>query len=472
MHPIYVLGAGVPSWRNAEEAAPPPADKKIFFPPGSDDLLRQADALIGGRTMLTRFANHPAEKYPVTSDVDSLYSRIDALRKDGKLAVVLCSGDPLYFGLGARLAERFGPDAVRSLPGISSLQAAAAFLGVPWEQVRSVSLHGRHNMLPLAHALLSGDNVCLLCDAANSPARIASWLLDRGCPPYRMHVLDDLRIGPDGAPSPSAYRIFDFEAASRLEEDTPARQRQRVILFLRERMHGGADSLSLNANDATGTLSATVSRPFGLDDASVDKEQGIITKQAVRAAGLAALGIEPEHTVWDIGAGSGAVSLEASRLACRGQVFAFEAKESRLEHIRINRRRFGALNMEIIPGEFPDCLPDNPPGESPNGHRQEKHPLPRPHRIFVGGGLGGIREKGESLLQEAWKVLLPGGRILIHCVLLSSLESARSGLERLAGTVHIQCIQTSSSTPVGKDIQLKAHNPVFLALAEKKHDSV
>ena len=434
MHPIYLLGLGIPFSETPR------------FPSHARSILEKADVLIGGHAQLGLLIAHPAEKLQIGADTESLYRRMAELRAQGKLLVALCSGDPLYYGLGARLAERFGPDALRVVPNLSSLQAAAAFLGLPWENMRSVSLHGRNAMLPLAHALLEASPVCLLCDAATSPTAIASWMLERGCSAYDMHLLDNLRLAPDGTvrtATPGAHsRRTLAEAVALAEEDaTPG---QRIILLLPSPLPPGSEE------------PPPAFRPFGVDASQLDKDRGVFTKLPARAAGLAALGIEAQDIVWDIGAGSGAVSIDAARLASRGQVFAFEANENRITHLFANRQRCRVPNMEVLPGCFPLSL-----------KQADGHPPPRPHKIFIGGGLGGDAHNARQVLHAAWQALLPGGRLLAHCILLSSLEAARKKLGELGGTVELQSIQAAQAVPTGEDVRFEAMNPVFLVLAQK-----
>lgn len=432
MQPIYLLSLGLPLSDGGWPCAHP--------------ILQKADVIVGGRSQLAALQNHPAEKLLVDANIDALYQRMQALRAEGKSLAVLCSGDSLYFGLGARLAERFGASAIKALPGLSSMQAAASFLGLPWEDMRSASLHGRKNMLPLAHALMAAGPVCLLCDAAASPAFIASWMLERGCGAYDMHLLDDLRATDWGEVAPQAYAKLALEEAAAMPESEAAPVRRLVVLQPRRVM-----------NEKSGQQSQTPLRPFGIDDSAIASDRGVFTKQPVRAAGLAALGVAADDAVWDIGAGSGAVSIEAARLAHRGQVVAIEASQDRLARLLANRRKFGAPNLEIVSGSFPQCL---------RGLREAQE-FPRPDKIFVGGGLGGSADSARELLLRAWDELLPGGALLAHCVLLSSLELARAVLAELAGEVRIQSVQAAQSACVGKDVQLKAMNPVFLLSARK-----
>lgn len=434
MQPVYLLGLGLP--HSAECAG---------YSPSSNPILQKADVLVGGRAQLAPFADHRAEKLIVTSEVETLYRRMESLRSEGKLLVALCSGDPMFFGLGARLAERFGPENLRLLPALSSMQAAASYLCLPWENMRPVSLHGRKSMLPLAHALMEHSHVFLLCDGETSPPGIAAWMLERGCSSHIMHLLDDLCLGPDGSVAPAAHTKLRLEEAAALVH-TPHKGQRVIVLQAPDTQPGRKNKRP-----------PSPAKPFGIPDACLEKDKGVFTKLPVRGAGLAALGIEPCDIVWDIGAGSGAVSIEAARLACRGQVIAIEARETRIARILANRRKFSALNLNVIRGLFPDCLDCLPHEEA----------LPRPGKIFIGGGLGSDREKAGRLLHRAWQELQSGGRLLVHCVLLSSLECARAQLSSLTGDIQIQSITVAQSANVGNDIQLKALNPVFLILAIK-----
>lgn len=435
---VHVLGLGLPG------------ENGVFsVPDWCRPLLDRAEVLIGGQAALAAHSGHPAEKLVVDADTEGLYAAIRRNRAAGKRQLVLCGGDPLFFGLGARLAGQLGREAVRVVPGVSSLQAAAACLGLSWEHARTVSLHGRSFMLPLAHALISGDPVFVLTDAASTPSSVASWMLERGCAAYVMHVLDDLHYTAQGdVRAKHALRLTLDEAAARGPDEGASARR---VLFLEPSGAGPA-------------------RAFGLGGIEIAADRGLVTKAPVRAAGLAALGIEPGHTVWDLGAGSGGVGVEAARLAWRGQVFAVERKEERLGLIRENRKRFSAANLEVIQGEFPFCLP----GAVCSGQEWDDDParrvqeLPCPDRIFLGGGLSGSWDEATETLSRCWRMLLPGGRLLAHCILLSSLERARAILLDLGAHLTVASLHASTSTPLGKDMRLEGLNPVFLVLGEKQ----
>jgi precorrin-6Y C5,15-methyltransferase (decarboxylating) len=323
----------------------------------------------------------------------------------------------------------------------------------------------------LARALLSGSPVFVLTDPGTTPRALAAWMLERGLAGFRMHVLENLYCTPDGEIGVAQRWSLDLAEAVEREETAESSSGQRVV-YLEPVQEGRA-----------GEARTRKSWPFGLADAALAKEGGVMTKAPVRAAALAALGMEAGHCVWDLGAGSGAVSLEAARLVWRGQVFAVERDTNRLALIRENRRTCGAANLEIVAGTMPLCLPSYPGHgkadakgvqerrQTPDAPAREEDSLeaalPRPHRIFLGGGLGGNPDAAALILRKAWRALLPGGRLVAACVLLSSLERCRAILTDLGATPGVTCLQASSGVPLARDMRLAASDPVFLVTGEK-----
>ena len=176
-----------------------------------------------------------------------------------------------------------------------------------------------------------------------------------------------------------------------------------------------------------------------------------ITKLPVRAAGLAHLSVAPDSTVWDLGAGCGSVSIEASHLARRGRVFAVERNKTRAAMIRENIRRTGAWLVDVVLGEMPEALDG----------------LPEPDRIFIGGGLGGEANQDSVLLDIACRKLAPRGRMVVHCILLDSLHTAKDHFQSLGWHFGVTQLQASATDSLAGDLRFKAQNPVFVLWAEK-----
>ena len=422
----------------------PPQHWAEHPPHGVASLLASAQVLVGGRAQLAPFASHPARKITVGKSVPDVLKHMAECQQQGLTQVVLCSGDALFFGLGASVLAWFGRAAVSVLPGVSSLQGAAAVLGQPWQGWQAVSLHGRENWLPLAHAVLAGGPVAVLVDARTGLAEVNEFLQERGAAGYTLHQMEALHTTPEGRVQAEHARRLSPEQGEQSEKLPAPEQEQPAP-------HGTKPRVIVLEPPALHSRAGQQYPLFGIDDALFAKEKGLITKSAIRGAGLAALRLSPHHTMWDLGGGSGAVAVEASRLVRQGCVYSVERHESRLALMRENRKRFAAVNMEIVQATLPqglDCLP-------------------APHRVFIGGGLGGAENDTTQLLQGVWDALTPGGRLVAHCVLLSSLERCRKVLARLGASVEVTCIQVSHAEPLGTDVRLVPLPPVFLVAAQK-----
>jgi precorrin-6Y C5,15-methyltransferase (decarboxylating) len=181
---------------------------------------------------------------------------------------------------------------------------------------------------------------------------------------------------------------------------------------------------------------------LGTEDHCFLHTGGMITKKTIRAAGLAALQLLPEQVVWDLGSGSGSVALEASLLAPRGRIIAVEKDPERAGHIRENVRRTGALCVEVVQAAMPQALQD----------------LPAPDRVFIGGGLG----REDSLLRTVLERTKPGGRIVLHMVLLGSLHRAIRVCREHGLQPEIEQLQVNVSEHLAGDVRFRPLNPVFI----------
>mgnify|MGYP001016220574 CR=1 FL=1 len=389
------------------------------LPEHSLEVIEHAQVLCGGRSQLAHFEDHPAEKITVAAPLDRFLAALSERHAAGLMVVVLADGDPLYYGIGATLIERLGPDEITLYPGVTALQAAAAKLKIPWSRVETVSLHGRTDWLPLYRALMRADFVAVYTDPANVPAAVAQAALDKGCTHFALWVLEDLETEAE------QVRRFTLEEAARTSFSP------RNLLLL----------------ERTGR--PEVALTLGIPDDLLAREKNLLTKGPVRAAGLSALRIAPGDTVWDLGAGCGAVAVEAASLAA-GRVVAVEKNAPRVGLIRENVRRTGAYTVEPVHGSMPRCLDD----------------LPDPDRIFIGGGLS----KSGAVLDAACARLAPGGRLVCSVVLLSTLERVRASFAARGWPAFVTLVAAAESRPLADDVHLAAHNPVFIVGADRPLD--
>ena len=348
--------------------------------------LQAATAIAGSDAQLQLVADLPARKIALGSDLSVWLRAIQVAVPEGPVAV-LASGDPLFYGIGRVLLEHFGRGAIAFYPHISCVQLAFARLGIPWQGATIVSVHGR-GPDELETAIRQGKTpIAVLTDGDWTPAAVAR-LATALQPPisYRLWVCSAL-----GA---AAERIEEIDLAA---DPTAIQDRPfltpNVAILQGETRPIAADRLPL----------------FGIPDAeffTFADRPSLLTKQEIRSLSLGLLQLQPEATVWDIGAGTGAVSIEIARLIPAGTVYAIERTAAGLALIAKNCDRFGAGNVEIVGGSAPAALAE----------------LPDPSRIVVGGGGARIGE----ILQACASRLHPGGILVAHFATLEACTIAHS----------------------------------------------
>jgi len=378
------------------------------------EMIHAADILVGGKRHLDAFSDTGALKKNITGNIGAVVEFIRRHMKD-KTIVVLASGDPLFYGIGPVLIAAFGAENVMVYPNISSISGAFARIKESRHDAHVVSIHGDIREPELAKAFLSHDKIAVLTDPVKNPAWLAGFLIDHDLADFRMCVLEQL--GTD------TEQVAWYDPAQAVDEKFA---QPNVVILKR-----------------TSTV-PPVRRPIhiGMPDSWFVHQEGLITKSEVRAVTIAKLRLGSDHILWDLGAGSGSVSIEAAAFITRGNIFAVEQHPDRIEHIIQNKKRFGVDNLEIRQAVLPDGLEQ----------------LPHPDRIFIGGG-GKVLEK---IIETAAGYLKPDGVIVINTVLLSNIEAATAALRRLGFQTDITQIQISRSRSMPWGERLNAFNPVWI----------
>lgn len=377
-------------------------------------LIEAADLLVGGRRHLSSFKDRVPETQEVTSNLKGLVALIKNRCSRDRI-VVLASGDPLYYGIGAYLARSLGRDQVRIHPNITSVAAAFARLGEPWQDVRVVSLHGRRSEAQLEQALRTADRLAVFTDPTASPQWLGGYL--RRC------RAKDIRIGVFERMGAADERVSWHTPESIEAENfnTP----NMVVLKKAPRTNRTFPPLHL-----------------GMPEAAFDHQGGLITKTEIRAVSLARLGLMPQQVLWDLGAGSGAVSIEASLLMPGGQIWAVEKDPDRIAQIIANRDRFGVPHMEVVQAVLPQGLSG----------------LPDPDRVFIGGGGRNLTETIAVVCQR----LAKSGVVVVNTVLMDSLHDTVRCLRGHGLTTDVVQVQVSRSQPLGESDRMQAMNPVWV----------
>jgi len=389
---------------------------------GHRRIVERAEILIGGRRLLGYFPDSPAEKKVIGKDIDAVVAWIRR-RLGRKTIVVLASGDPLFFGIGAKLVEAFGPERVTIHPNVSSVAAAFARIKEPWGGVRVLSLHGRKNEGELLSALAEEDCVAVLTDPEHNPAWLARRVTEKLGSGFRLAVMEAL-----GSPS-ERHGWYGLEQAA-------AREFREPNIALLKRVVGGA----------------AVRMPLclGTPDDAFEHQCGLITKPEVRAVALAKLRLSPGQILWDLGAGSGSVAIEASLLIGRGTIVAVEKDPRRVEQIKANARRFNVRNLRVAQAVLPAGLAR----------------LPKPDRIFIGGGGRDL----PPIISRATRHLKPDGIVVVNAVLLQSVHAAEAALRKLGFETELVLVQIHRSREMPGGERLEALNPVWVITGIRKSD--
>jgi len=383
-------------------------------------IVEKADVLVGGQRVLDAFPHVPAERMKIGARVDEVLATV-AVRRTTSRVVVLATGDPNYFGITRALLRHVPAEALEIVPNVSALQWAFAKACEPWDDAAFLTVHGR-TMAGLADAVRGQRKVCLFTDERNTPAAIARALLDAGLRDYRAVLCEDL-----GGAS---------EAVTRLSlEDLAGRATHPL------------NTLILLASDTVAD-DAPVSWTPGLPEDAFDQRKpklGLITKREVRVLSLARLALRPDSVLWDIGAGSGSVSIEGARLAPRGRIFAIEKNAEDVEIVRTNVEKFRVPHVTVVHAVAPDRLDE----------------WPDPDAVFVGGSGGKLRE----ILSVAIARLRPGGRVVVNAITLDTLHEAVTAFRELQVEHEAILASIARSKPLLGMMSFEALNPVYIVTA-------
>ena len=357
-------------------------------------VVEAAEVIIGGDRHHARAPAITATRIAWPSPFDAMIKTITDLR--GQRVVILVTGDPLWFSVGARIGRAIEPAEIVYHPQLSAFQLAAARMGWSLADVETLTVHGRPVEQMIAF-IQPNARLLVLTTGADTPAQIADFLTMRGFGQSKMTVLAAMG-GKDEA-------RFEGGAAD-WDHVVPAFNTLAVECIA--------------APDA-----ALLPRVPGLSD-SLFQSDGTMTKQEVRAATLAKLMPMRGALLWDIGCGSGSVAIEWMRAARYARAIGIEPRADRRAMAGANAMALGAPKFEIVDGMVPEALDG----------------LAAPDAIFIGGGLS------RATFEAAWAALRPLGRLVANAVTLES-EVALIALHKEFGGALVK-ISVHRAEPVGR----------------------
>lgn len=373
--------------------------------PQVQQVLQEAQCIIGARRMLEA-VRRPGVLLVEAISPDAIRACIDAHPEFGRFAVVM-SGDVGFFSGTKKLSPRLAGCAVTIHPGISSLVYLCAKFNKSYEDVEMVTLHGREN--PILLPLSQGKRIFVLVGGENGMGRLCQRLVDAG--------LGDTLVSAGENLSYPEEKLYSGTAASL-------------------------------AGTAFAPLCAALLEPVcawhyapGLPDEAFSRVEAVpMTKSEIRAVCLSKLALPEDAVVWDVGAGTGSVTVEMALSAPKGHVYAIERKEEAVQAIRANAAKFRTDNVTVISGIAPDCCRD----------------LPAPTHAFLGGTSGNLQEIMDVILEKN-----PAAKIVATAVTLESIAALTACAARFEASETVT-LSVSRARPLGHYHLLTAQNPVYI----------
>ena len=366
--------------------------------------LAEADLLVGSGRHLAYVENITAERWELHGALKPFLDRIATAADVGRQVCMLASGDPGFFGIVRALAARVGADRLAVHPAPTSVAMALARLGMSWDDVVVVSAHGR----PLEDAVAEIQRcgrVAVLTAPSTPPEALGAMLLASG-------------------------EHYDVAVCSHLGSE----QEQITCTDLAGLAAGSFDGMSVTVLTRS-TPNAQATLRWGRPISAFDHRAGMITKPEVRIVALARLDLPSTGVLWDIGAGSGSIAVEAAALAPGLHVIAIEQNEDDAMRVKANAESLG-VTCDVVVGSAPEVLAS----------------LPDPDRVFVGGG-------GLDVLDAALLRLRPSGVVVAT---YAAMDRAVLAHQRLGHLTQI-AISNAAALPGSGGLRLVADNPVFLS---------
>jgi len=400
------------------------------------DALNNADVVIAATRVLRLFSDSikSAESKDLTGLLAKVPEWISSALAEQKKVVVLATGDPLCHGIGSFLTKKLGAEKCQLMPNVSTIQLAFSSIGIAWQDAKICSVHHKdagewqtgsgaeHGLYILLQAINQHDKLAILTSPENNPARIARMLvMENMADLFTMVVAENLLCADE--------KVFQGLSMTELAEQ------------------------SFTGNDVVILFRHQAKKPellFGYADEAFKQrkpDKGLITKREVRAVSLARMQLTAASIVWDIGAGSGSVGIEAAKLCPNGHIYAVEKNVADFAIAGENAHDFALHNYTLIENKAPSGM---------------EH-WPAPNAVFIGGSGGELADLITLCLQK----LQANGWLVMNFVTLENLNTALETLKQSAALWDITHMQASRSHPILHMHRMRAENPVWIVSAQK-----
>lgn len=369
--------------------------------------LNEAELLIGAKRM-TEAVQKPGQMVLHEYRSEKIVEYIREHPKYRTVAIAL-SGDVGFYSGAKKLIDQLDGN-VEVICGISSVVYFMSKIGLSWDDAKIVSAHGRNcNLISL---IRHNPKVFSILGTEDGVAVLASRLVYYGMGDVTLYVGENLSYENE--------KIFHDKAANLTE------------------YRGDALSVVTACNEKATPLSAV----HGISDGEFLRGKAPMTKEEVRTVSLSKLRLSEDSVCYDVGAGTGSVSVEMALRAWMGQVYAIEKKEDALALLKENKKKFAVDNLVIIPGVAPEAMTE----------------LPAPTHAFIGGSSGNMQDIINLLLEKNPKV-----RIVINCITLETVTEAMNAI-RDFGLEDVDIVQlaASRSKSIGRYHMMMGENPIYI----------
>lgn len=387
-------------------------------------LVEQADLLIGSEPALSAAKDRPGEQLEVGSNLETVVSKIE--ENPDRRIVVLATGDPLFYGTARFLCDRLGKDRFEVVPHVSSMQLAFARVKESWDEAYLTNL-ATQGLDRVVERIRTAERVGVFTTEETPPSALAKALIERRIDYFTAYVCENL-----GSPD---ERVTQGELSEIAEQqfgplnvmiltrkpDVPDRPTEMIG----KRLFGNPDEAFLQTMP----------------------KRGLLTAAEVRVMALAELDLGPTSIVWDVGAGSGSVAIEAAQIAAGGSVFAIEMDPEDHQLISQNAERFGVSNLTPVLGAAPEAWED----------------LPTPDAIFVGGTGRALK----PIVEAAFDKLKSEGRLVATTGSIENVAAVRAALQDKTDDANIWMVNVARGTFQLERVRFESLNPTFLIAAKK-----
>lgn len=392
--------------------------------PGNPELLTtqarkaiaKSNVLIGDKRMLEVYKVDSKKTFATikSSEIGSIIKDLDSKKDE---VAILVSGDVGFFSLTKIIRNKLENCEVKVYCGISSLVYFSQRIATSWDDAKIISMHGRNNNL--VQTVFTNKKVFSLTGGENSVQKLCASLCAHDLGDVKVYVGENLSYENEKITSGTAKEISKMEFPS-----------LSVMMIFNE-----------NAKDYSHMI-------HGIEDDLFTRSKVPMTKQEVRAISISKLKPGVNDLIYDIGAGTGSVSIELALQAREGKVFAFEKKALAVELIKLNKTKFGVDNLEVIEGEASEAIKK----------------MPKPDCVFIGGSGGNLKDMLDTIYAKNSNV-----RIVMNAITIETIaEISNYYAQNDNYTIEIVNAFVARSKKLGSYNLMMAQNPVYVVTALKK----